>query len=456
MKQIAVFALGFLCALVLTTSQPAGSAGEYGTPTTPQPYDQNPYLSAHFDKQVHSRNQPWTGMPNVMAAQHGANCAAPPATHAAQAMGDMIFVCADHVMTALDSGDGYAEAVLTPSQLLHCAASCVVQFDISTERMSNRDWWALTLSPWADNVTLPFADVGADLQGPPRNGFTISGQDGSALALYTNGASGGYFPNFTAIGSGIAAGVNQAAVRQTFKLTLTPGHLKFERLASATAPALVFHDVDAPVQMLSDYVVQFEHHSYNPTKVNPGDPGVPATWHWSGFMLNPATPFNLIHATPSLVLNPGGTITFDAPAPTNAYLRFSGICRVLVDGVVAQRQIYSGHPEHFASYFVPIAQGKQNVQITFAADDWYGTGLGCAVQDAAVWAKVGVIPPATPTPTLTPAPQPSATPTPTSVPPTPTNTPAPGQRRQCTLRWGSNTIESYGNLTQAECAARGN
>lgn len=34
------------------------------------------------------------------------------------------------------------------------------------------------------------------------------------------------------------------------------------------------------------------------------------------------------------------------------------------------------------------------------------------------------------------------------VPPTPT--------RLCTLRWGGNAIETYGNLTQQECANRGN
>lgn len=93
----------------------------------------------------------------------------------------------------------------------------------------------------------------------------------------------------------------------------------------------------------------------------------------------------------------------------------------------------------------------------FSRDSKY---LYVSMLDGGVWRLPLNAGPLPPTPTMTPV-----GPTPTSVPPTPTNTPlipptptvTPiGPTRQCTLRWGSNTIESYGNLTQAECAARGN
>lgn len=93
----------------------------------------------------------------------------------------------------------------------------------------------------------------------------------------------------------------------------------------------------------------------------------------------------------------------------------------------------------------------------FARDSQY---LYVSMLRGGVWRlPLNGSPPPTPMPTMTPiGPTPTSVPaTPTStplIPPTPTVTPI-APTRQCTLRWGNNTIESYGNLTQAECAARG-
>src|SRR4051794_22251403 len=59
---------------------------------------------------------------------------------------------------------------------------------------------------------------------------------------------------------------------------------------SATAPEGVVHiDTRCHCLLAPDYVVQFGHHSYNPT--NEGA-GVPATWHWDNLQPSPSTPFS--------------------------------------------------------------------------------------------------------------------------------------------------------------------
>jgi hypothetical protein len=462
-----VFAVVILCGLAIGVA----FAG-FETPSAPLNLQQSSEY-AHFDVQIHNRDR-FDVLDSPMDAQHGSACQGPPATHNISLLSDEVFICNGHVMTSA-WGIGYALIALTPSQVMNCSTGCTVQWDISTERQSTRDWPDIWLTPWADNLTLPFDADGPDLQGYPRQGIHVNFKDSvlvSTISNYNQTPVAG--DPFSPMNVGIDAGVNQAAVRQTFKLTVTPGHVKFERLASATAPAFVWVDATCACLMAPDYVVQFVQHSYNPTK---DGAGVPATWHWSGFTLSNATPFTLIHSTmlPGTTLTSNNSlVTFGAPAPANAYLRFSGLCKVLIDGVVATKQAFLGHPEHTSSYFMPIAQGKQSVSVSFAPDDWYGPGLGvgCGAQDFHIWAQGSAPPPSptppVPTPTSVPVvtPTPFVTPTSTAVPPTPTSTavpptatststPDPGPRRQCTLRWGNTTIESYGNLTQAECAARG-
>lgn len=397
-------------------------AFSFGTPSAPQPITQNAEY-AHFSVDVHTR-EPSGSWPSAMDAQHGTDCSAPPATHVVSTLAQSVFICSNHVMTALN-GSGYGEAVLTPSQLLDCTVVCTVTWDMSTERQSTRDWPDLWLTPWNDNLALPFDEGDVDLQGIPRQGIHVNLQNGTNNAFHVDTianyvATGLPYDASIGIGQGISPGTNQAAVRQTFRLTVTQGHVRFERLASATAIAFVWVDANAPVLMASDYVVQFGHHSYNPTK---DGAGVPATWHWfnsSGLpLLNPTVPFTLIHgcvktntapcslANAQFVTANNSAITFDAPAPANAFLRFSGLCQVLVDGVVAPKQTFLGHYEHASSYFIPIAQGKTSVSITFANDNWYGPGFGCAAQDFHVWSKGSV------------------TSTPTPIPPTSTSSPSP-------------------------------
>lgn len=432
---------------LLVYSWASAYPGGFGTPSSPQPLQVNGEY-AHWDLQIHNRGNP-TQWDAQVDAQHTNTCGAPPGTHPVLAVAESVYICNNHVMTTGNAG-GYGEIVMTPSQLLNCSAGCSVQWDMSTERMSQRDWPDVWLMPWDDNLTLPIEEFLPDLQGGPRRGIHVgaqAGQNSWAVSTYDN-----YQPTlminqawWRPMNEGIAAGVNQSATRQTFRLTVQAGGVKFERLASPTAPGLIWtHDVNwvpgfSPCNCLlaSDYVVSFAQHTYNPEK---DGSGVPATWHWFGTdspQITPSAPFTLIHTSPALVTSQNALVTFDAPAPANAYLRFSGLCKVKIDGAIAPKQVYEGAPEHVSSYFIPIAQDKQSVVVSFEADDGYfGNPTPCHAKDFHVWAKAGGSP-STPTPNPTSIPPtatftsvPSATPTPTVISPTatpaaPTATPTP-------------------------------
>jgi hypothetical protein len=428
-----MFALGAVGSILVVSGVAFGAgtpstATFDGAPAAPAPMAGLPGGAAlsNFDVQVHSRDTNTWSQLESMQAQHGPDCSAPPATHSTNSYEGAVFQCKDHVMTAI-TADGYGVIYLTPNQLIDISAGGTVSFEISTERMSTRDWWDIWITPYADNLALPFeGDV--DLAGSPRNAVHIginNAEGAPILTTYVNGSGSQQTPFYPSTLEGIVAGTNQAAVRQTMKLTLSPTRVKFERLASTTATALVFFDRTIPALSWSQGVVQFGHHSYNPTK---DGSGVPATWHWDNFTLTPAVPFTIIKADRRSVNSPTQTVTFAAPAPANAMLRFSAIGRVEVsfDGgpfTLAQRQFASrngNNPEHFSSYWTPMPAAARTVALRFTGDGWYSGGPYWA-KDFAIFASGSA---SGTTPTVTTAtPTTAATNTPTAAPTTSTATP---------------------------------
>lgn len=400
-----------------------------GNPVAPAPFS-----DTEWDVQVHSRDSDTWFALDAINAQHGPDCSAPPATHANTSYEGSVFQCRDHVMTAINA-PGYGVIYLTPNRLFNFSAGGSVQFDLSTEHMSTRDWWDLTIQPYDNNMALPLhgVAVGVDLQGPPPNSINVAidnAQAAPTLTLFRNGVEEYLdFGLASTISEGIVAGTNQSATRQTFKLTVANGRMKFERLASATATALVYFDVAETVNFSSG-IIQFGHHSYNPTK---DGAGVPATWHWDNISVEPATPFTIIKADRRYT--EGGQVNFASPAPSGAYLRFSAVCRVTVDGAPVTPVKPVQDEAKFSSYFLPIPAGTQSASIGFAPDGWYAGP--CLAKDFSIWSQ-SVAPGNTPTNTSIPSPTstataistntPSATPTATSTPtqiPTPTATATP-------------------------------
>src|SRR5688500_11426047 len=143
-----------------------------GNPSAPQPWQ-----PSNWDVQKHQRGPEHWQTPSPMHAQHGHDCGPPPADHMIDTWEETTCLCRDHLMTSIN-GDAYGLIYVTPPALVDFSRGpAVVRWDMSTERMSTRDWVDVTVSPWADNVARPLlSDLsqGVDLQGPPRNSIHLA------------------------------------------------------------------------------------------------------------------------------------------------------------------------------------------------------------------------------------------------------------------------------------------
>lgn len=423
----------FLAAVVLVSADSRTYTFD-GQPAAPESFTQ--LNQDEFDIQVHGRNaDTWYALEPVNA-QHGPACEGPSMTHVNTSYEGTWFKCKDHLMSALNAS-GYGVTYITPNTMADWSGGgqAVIRWDISTSRTGYRDWWDVWLTPYEDNMALPFDGTDPDLQGPPNRALQISignGEGSPVYKVYVNRQQVGSIPGWAVapISQGIPAGVDQKAARQPFQLTVTSTRIRLERLASATAPAVLFWDVPLTLNF-NTAVVQFGHHSYTPSKDGNGGPN---TWHWDNISVSPSLPLSFIKADRRYLDGSGGTLTFNSPAPEGAYLRFAAVGTVKVNGQTVQPVVPKVRAEHFSSYMVPIPAGTTSVQIGLTRDVTWGP----FAQDFAVWSRGsgGTTPtatPATPTASVTSSPTATATTaTPTRTPtatPTPTRTPAPVECR---------------------------
>lgn len=432
-----------------------------GAPPAPQPY-----RPTTFDVQRNSSDSyrqigtegAGSWIP-PMLADHGPHCEPPPAQHPISYLDDAVFICADHVMTAMNAG--YGAIYLTPNaQIDFSAGEAVLRWDMSTKSTTGRDWVDLWVTPYAENLAVPLDSFLPPYQGPPRRTVHMR-MDGTGN---TNNPGGAYFVgevmrDFIATGLPGAGGhglktflVPDAARRDTFELHISRTHIKFGM------PAYNNWWVDATVADLGWDVgiVQLAHHAYNPTKGcdethDGADPNgyCANTWHWDNISISPSRPFTILTATPRIVdrLTPA-QLTFPGAIPQNAYLRFAGHGQALeisadngASWFPAARQLQSGNrDEHWSTYFAPVPAGPSSLLVRGQAS-WSGAWV---IQDAAVWADVSGPPPPTPTATLVP----SATPTPGAIQPQTVtfddpalvgqNHPLSGQYPAGVIDWGTN------------------
>jgi hypothetical protein len=444
------FALAFAAFLLALASGVAFAQFEQVT-TAPTPLRNAP-SGAAFDIQVHSRDANTWGDNSLESMQnhHGADCSGPPAVHANTSYAGAVFICNNHVMTSINAS-GYGEIVITPSQMADwTGGQATIQWEMSTQRQSLRDWPDLWITPWHQNLNLPFDAGDVDNQGVPVNAIHVdlnNSQSAWVLKTVRNGVPSAELNSRIStppIGSGIAATVNQAAVRQTFRLTVSRTRLRLERVSSSTAPGAVYFDGNVPDLGFTQGVVQFAHHSYNPTK---DGAGAPATWHWGEMAISPAAAFTVIK-THTRALFQNGSVTFDAPAPANSWLRFTAVGSVQysVNGGTtyqnASKQAFVGHPEHASPYFLPVPQGTQTVLFRLSADSWYQGPFHA--KDFAIWsrsASTQLPPAASPTPPAPTPTRPPSTPTPSSA----TATPTPGL-----ATWTTNAMVSRSTIVAGQ------
>lgn len=347
-------------------------------PSSPQ----SAYYMQDWDISVHSRDQyTWHNL-DPIKAQHGSNCGAPPSTHTVTDYEESVYVCRNHMMTALDA-EGYGVTYLTPDHLVDFSqGTAVITWDVSTFRSSGRDWWDVYVMPWDDNLKLPLEPFIPDLDGYPRNGV-----------LATTGEYNGY----TNLGVDVIRNFDAQDVdgcwwctndgvytpsptrRDTYELHISRTHIKFGM------PDYGWWPIDEDIDALSwdKGIVQWGHHSYNPSKVGCSSGSDPAlaglncgdgnTWHWDNFGIDPATPFTILRGDRRYVdAGSTQTVNFPAAAPAGSFFRFSGTggsgdsgFDLSFDGGASwqspQKQPSSAADDGIGSYWVPVPQGTTSV-----------------------------------------------------------------------------------------------
>jgi hypothetical protein len=384
------FLLVVLCGptLLLVIEGVVAADSPYAETFDGQPASPQPGLPHGWDVTVHSRDPGTWLAQEPMLSHHGADCSPPLATHAIRTYEDAVFVCHDHLMTAINAS-GYGVIYLTPDHLLDFSAGeAVVQFDLSTLRSSPRNWIDLWISPYEQHLQLPLEDWLPDLNGPPANAVhvkmeSLNGTTPFKALVYRNWVEEDLGGDWQ---TGYESFLTPSATRRdTFELRLSRTHLRFGM------PAYDFWWIDADIADLGwdQGVVQFGHHSYDPTRNCPSCG--PNTWHWDNVRIEPAVPFTMLRADRRYVdAETAPEMRFPAPAPESAHLRFAGVgagLQVSFDGGarweaarVQRQRTYDA--TRFQSYWMPIPAGTSGVWFrsdTDSAQPWM-------VQDVSIWA----------------------------------------------------------------------
>lgn len=344
-------------------------------PSSPQ----SGYYMQNWDVSVHSRDgYTWEELDPVKA-QHGANCGAPPANHTITAYEDSVYLCKNHLMTAMDA-EGYGVIYVNPNQMVDFSkGEAVIKWDASTLRTSGRDWWDVYIMPWDDNLKLPLEPFLPDLEGYPRNAISAN------IGQYNEGTNLGVdiirnFEEEDVDGCWWCTYENEFTPsptrRDTFELHISKTHIKYGM------PAYDFWPVDEDIPALSwdKGIVQLGHHSYNPSKTGCGagsDAGLAGvscgdgnSWHWDNLSINPSIPFTLIRGDRRFVDDDTPpNVNFPAPAPANSRLRFSGTGGGDFDlsfngggsWQTPSKQPSSKNGSGIGSYWVPVPQGTTRV-----------------------------------------------------------------------------------------------
>lgn len=358
-----------------------------GMPPSPQPWK-----PADWDVTVHSRDVANMNSLTPMQADHGTQCEPPPATHPTNTYAGAVFICHDHVMTAINDEE-YGAIYLTPNSIVDFSSGqAVIKFDLSTRRTSDRDWIDIWVTPFMENLQLPLNSWLPDLNGPPRRAVHIRMDFPSTNTTFLAEVIHNFNP--TPVIQKLSLGYETVLTpsptrRDTFELDISQNHLKF----GMPQYNLWWIDQDIPSLDWSQGVVQFGHHSYTPDKAcNYNGTCGPNTWHWDNVTIYPAIPFRIIRANQRNVnSDTSPLVNLASPSPANAYLRFSGIgssLQVSYDNGAtwkpAQLQAQMEQiEEHYKSYWMPIPAGIS--RILFRGQNYWGGGW--QVQDISVWSQ---------------------------------------------------------------------
>ena len=341
-----------------------------GDPSSPIDFVSTPEITVSTNSRVGSTRDKLASM----QADHGADCAGPPSKHTVDDYEEAQFRCRNHMMTAISSGpdplDNYAVSMFSPNAILDFSGGeAVIQFDVSTLRRSKRDWFDIWITPWKDLQRIPVQER-PSMQGPPKNGILI------ALKSFTDTGSFDVEVHKNFSESQIDGPVEwigyedfltpSPTVRSTFEIRLTKNHVV------VGMPYEPFYWISEPIPgglPFDKGVVQFGHNSYDVFDCEGCSVG-PNTWHWDNIYLAPAEPFTALAANRRHVDNSSASfVTFDAPAPKNAAVQFTGIgfdMEVSFNGGATWKPAVTQHNREihtwrWKNYHMPIPQGTTRV-----------------------------------------------------------------------------------------------
>jgi hypothetical protein len=356
-----------------------------GDPARPAPLDSPRWhvVGHERDAIVHPR----------MTAAYGADCAPPPATHVVGSFDELAFLCRGQLGTALDGSAGFGSLTLTPSAMADFSGgAATLSFDVSTRRLSSRDWVQIWVTPFEEVLMAPWFD-GVDLTGPAKRAIVVeiggnTGDTKVGLKVVRDHVAEDVEGPYAGPLEQLAGPDRDALVR--FELRMTRDHLKL----SLPGLGRTLYDADLATPLKWDAgVVQFLQASYTPFK-DCTTPGCgPNTWSWDNIRIAPARPFTIVKATEMSVSAPTSKLTFEAPAPAGAFLRFLAYARsieISTDGGRTFRRPDEAPqaPEngHARSYDTPVPAGTREVLLRVREVDGNHPWV---LQGASLWARGG-------------------------------------------------------------------
>jgi len=361
-------------------------------PESPTPYQSNEKITVSTNSRVGSTRDSLASM----QADHGTDCAGPPAKHTVTKYADAQFQCRFHMMTAISAGpdalDNYAVSMFSPNAILDFSAGeAVIQFDVSTLRRSKRDWFEVWITPYANLQRIPVQDH-PSMQGPPKNGIVV------ALKAFTDTGSFDVEVHRNFNETQIDGPVEwigyedfltpSATVRSKFEIRITQDHI----VVGMPDEPFYWISENIPGGLPFDKgVVQFGHNSYDVFDCEGCAVG-PNTWHWDNLYMAPAEPITALPANRRHVDNNSASfVTFSKPAPDNAQLQFTGIgfnLEVSFDNGSTWQPVVTQHNREqynwrYKNYSMDVPQGTTRVD--FRGDNpWDGHWQ---IQDISILSK---------------------------------------------------------------------
>lgn len=349
-----------------------------GEPASPTPFKSTDTITVSTNSRIGSTRDTLASM----QADHGADCAGPPARHTVTQYADAQYRCHGHMMTAISSGashlDNYAVSMFSPNAILDFSADeAVIQFDVSTLRRSKRDWFEVWITPYADLQRIPVQDR-PTLQGPPKNGVVV------ALKSFTDTGSFDVevHRNFNELQiDGPVEWIGyedfltpSPTVRSKFEIRITQDHI------IVGMPDVPFYWISEEIPgglPFDKGVVQFGHNSYDVFDCEGCGVG-PNTWHWDNIYMAPAEPITALAADRRHVDDSSPSfVTFASPAPARAQLQFTGVgfdLEVSFDNGLSWQPAVTQHNREihnwrYKNYSMPVPAGTTRVD--FRGNDPY-------------------------------------------------------------------------------------